>query len=450
MPDELERIVEKALAKEREARYQTAKDLSVDLKRLKQRLEVEAEIERSITPEEEARRTSQRSVTQLGGTKPVATPTTYVSAAHTISSAEYVVGEIKRHKRVALIVLAALVLSITTAIFYYVYLGRKSAAITSVAVLPFANMSGDPNMEYLSDGVSESLINSLSQLPTLKVISRGSVFKYKGKEVDPQEVAKALGVQAIVTGRVLRRGDQLQISAELVNASDKTQMWGEQFNRKATDALAVQMEISQQIADKLRLRLTNADQQQLVKDAKVNPEAYEQLLKGRFYRAKGGVEELRKAVESYNQAISIDDKYALAYGLLAETYRVMGANSYLDPKEARPKAEAAARKAPELDEGLAEAHYAIAVMRQDDWDWTGAEQEYKRAIELNPNLSRVHTGYASFLSNMGRNDQTIVEIKRARELDPIHRRQRECRLLPLPCTAVRSGGRAIEEDSGNG
>jgi len=424
LPAELERIVEKTLAKEREARYQTAKDLSVDLKRLKQRLEVEAELERSITPEEEARRTSNRPLAGLSGTTPsaVATPTNEAGAAHTVSSAEYVVGEMKRHKRAVVVVLATLVLATVVAVFYYSYFGRRSAAITSVAVLPFTNLSGDPNMEYLSDGVTESLINSLSELPSLKVISRGSVFKYKGKEVDPQEVARALGVQAIVTGRVLQHGDQLQVSAELVNASDKSQMWGEQFNRRATDALAVQMEISQQIAEKLRLRLTNAEQHQLVKDARVNPEAYELLLKGRFYAAKGTNEGYRKAAEHYTQAIAIDEKYALAYALLSDAYRTMGAASYLDPKEATPKAEAAARKALELDDGLAEAHAAQASLKVDGWDWVGAEQEYKRAIDLNPNLARAHNGYASFLSKMARHDQAIGESKRARELDPLNTR----------------------------
>jgi len=420
LPAELERIVEKALAKEREERYQTAKDLSVDLKRLKQRLEVDAELERSITPGEEARRTGAAPAAAVSAMNSKAIATKEAAVASDISSAEYV-AEIKRHKGAGILVLAALVLAIVAALVYYHYSSARTAAIASVAVLPFTNQSGDPNMDYLSDGISESLINNLSQLSSLKVISRGSVFKYKGREVDPQEVARSLGVQAIVTGRVMQRGDQLQVSAELMNVSDKTQMWGEQFNRKVTDTLAVQTEISQQIAEKLRLRLTNAEQQQLVKDTKVNPEAYEQLLKGRFYRQKApSRENLTKAIECFNQAIAIDDKYALAYALLGRTYRQMGANSYLDPKEAMPKAETAARKALELDEGLAEAHYAMAYIKQDAWNWVGAEQEFKRAIELSPSTAGVHGEYAQFLSVMGRHDQAISEIKRARELDPLY------------------------------
>jgi eukaryotic-like serine/threonine-protein kinase len=425
LPAELERIVEKALAKEREERYQTAKDLSVDLKRLRHRLEVDADLERSITPEEEARRASgltwgTGSLNVAGTTQPsAATSTAEASAAHTVSSAEYVVGEIKRHKLAALLSLGVLLLATVGTVAYYSYSSKKSGAISSVAVLPFTNLSGDPNMDYLSDGLSESLINNLSKLPELKVISRGSAFKYKGKEVDPQEVARALGVQAIVTGRVVQRGDQLQVSAELVNVADKTQMWGEQFNRKMVDALSVQTEISQQIAEKLRLRLTNAEQQQLVKDAKVNPQAYELLLKGRFYRGKASREGHTKALEYFNQAIAIDGNYALAYAELASIYRLLAANGFLDPKEATPKAEAAVRKALELDDGLAEAHSALADIKTDAWDWVGAEQEYKRAIQLNPSFARAHNTYSSFLSIMGRHEQAIAEIKVARELDPL-------------------------------
>ena len=425
LPAELERIVEKALAKERETRYQTAKDLSVDLKRLKQRLEVDAELERSITPEEEARRASGLALgtgsLKVAGTtqSSAATPTAEASAAHTVSSAEYVVGEIKRHKLAALLSLGVLILATVGTVVYYSYFSKKSGAISSVAVLPFTNLSGDPNMDYLSDGLSESLINNLSQLPELKVISRGSAFKYKGKEVDLQEVARALGVQAIVTGRVIQRGDQLQVSAELVNVADKTQLWGEQFNRKATDALAVQTEISQHIAEKLRLRLTNAEQQQLRKDSRVNPQAYELLLRARFLRSKGIGEGLKKALEHLNQAIAVDQNYALAYAELAFVYSQLGGNGYLDPKEALPKAEAAARKALELDEGLDAAHLALAEIKAQRWDWVGAEQELKRALEINPNYGRAHSVYSGLLARLGRHELAIAEIKRARELDPL-------------------------------
>lgn len=424
LPAELERIVEKALVKERDARYQNAKDLSLDLKRLKQRLELDAELERSITPEEEARRASgttlgTRQINSAGTTQTsAATPTAEASAAHTMSSAEYVVGEIKRHKLAAL-ALAALVFVTLAAGSYFAFFSKRSQAISSVAVLPFANQSGDPNMDYLSDGLSESIINSLSQLPGLKVISRGSAFKYKGKEIDPQQVARDLGVQAIVTGRVIQRGDQLQVSAELVNVSDKSQMWGEQFNRKMVDALAVQTEISQQIAQKLKLRLTSAEQQQLVKDAKVNPQAYELLLKGRFERLKTTVEGHKKAVEHFNQAIAIDEKYAVAYAELALSYSLMANSGYLDPKEGTPKAGAAAKKALELDDGLAEAHQALGRIKTNAWDWVGAEQEIKRALELNPNLAEAHNLYSQLLSRLGRHDQAIAEARRAKELDPL-------------------------------
>ena len=410
LPAELERIVEKALAKDRDARYQTAKDFSVDLKRLKQHLEVESELERSVTPEAGASVGTRSSAGVI--------PTNPSTVVHTVSSAEYVVGEIKRHKLAAL-ALAAVVLVGLVAVAYFGYFGRRSTAITSVAVLPFANLSGDPNMEYLSDGLSESLINSLSQLPSLKVIARSSTFKYKGKEVDPQEVAKALGVQAIVTGRVMQRGDQLQVSAEMVNASDKTQMWGEQFTRKVTDALSVQTEISQQIAEKLRSRLTTVDEQQLVKDAKVNPQVYELFLKGRYLGNKSTRDSANKSIEYFNQAIAIDNKYAPAYAELARMYRWLGSNSYMDPKESTPKAEAAVQKALELDDRQAEAHFVLATLKIDSWDWVSAEQECRSAIALNPNLARAHVVYGTFLTKMGRHEQAIAELRHARELDPI-------------------------------
>jgi TolB-like protein/Tfp pilus assembly protein PilF len=338
-----------------------------------------------------------------------------------VSSAEYLLGEIKRHKRGAVFALAAIMVAVIAATFaYYLYSVRgRTAAIDSIAVLPFANISGDPNVEYISDGISESLINALSQLPQLKVIARSSVFKYKGKETDPQEVAKALGVQAIVIGRVMQRGDNLQISAEMVNAADKSQIWGEQFTRKASDIEAMQNEIARSISDKLRLRLTGSQQNQLTKQASQNPEAYQLYLNAMFYNRKGGRENTTKALELQNQAVALDPNFALAWAGLANSYTYFAANSFLDPQETMKKARLAAEKALALDETLPEAHVELARIKMHAWDWSGAEREYKRALELNSNLAAAHGGYSTCLSRMGRYDEAISESKRGQELDPL-------------------------------
>jgi eukaryotic-like serine/threonine-protein kinase len=403
LPAELERIVEKSLTKDKDERYQLAKDLGSDLKRLKQRLDLDVELKRSITPEEELRRRT------IAANSPESTQAT--------SGAEYVVG--KRHKFIAAIALAVVVAVLLSFAYYKYSRTNRSEAISSVAILPFVNVSGDQNMEYLSDGLSESIINNLSQMGHLKVISRGSVFRYKGKEVDVTEVAQALNVQAVVTGRVVQVGDQLQVSAELVDVRDKTQLWGEQYNRKTRDLLAVQTEISQHIAQKLRLRLTNAEQQQLVKEAAANPQAYELLLKSRYFMARATREDLKKALDYSNQALAIDPAYAPAYVQLGGSYRFMAANSYQDPKEAIPKAEAAVRKALELDDSLAEAHSQLAAIKLTQWDWPGAEREFKRALDLNANLVAVYNNYAGYLSSIERHEEAIAATKKARELDPL-------------------------------
>ena len=311
-------------------------------------------------------------------------------SARTTSSTEYIAGEIKQHKRVIILASATLLLAIAGLVYFFYFAQSGKTVIDSVAVLPFKNMTNDPNAEYLSDGISESLTNSLSQLPQLKVIAQSSTIKYKGKEIDPQEVARALGVQAIVTGRIVQRGDQLQISVEMVDARDKTQVWGEQYNRKATDLASVQSEISREIAERLRLKLTNAEQQQLIKRETANPQVYELLLKARFYSVKGGSENGKKSVEYLNQAIAIDPAYAPAYAELSSVYWGLVHDSFLDPKEGMPKAEDAARRALELDESLAEAHLALAGIKRNAWDWAAAEREYQRALELNQNLARAH------------------------------------------------------------
>lgn len=418
VPPELERIVIKTLTKDREERYQTAKDLLVDLRRLRQRLEVEAEIERTAQPEKSD---EEKAVASSSEPAAVATADLAKVAAEDISvahSAAHPAKTIKLNKRAALIIVAVLGVASAGAYFAYSrYVGGNRGMIRSVAVLPFANQANDPTSDYLSDGISESLINSLSQLPGVKVIARSSSFKYKGKE--PQEAANALGVEAILTGRVLQRGDNLLISVELIDARDRTQVWGEQYNRRATDVLQVQAEISREIAENLRLQLTAREQQQITKLKNVNPQAYELLIKGRFTQRKGGPDNRKKAIEYYQQAISVDPTYARAYAELSTNYNILFAQGILDPKEFLPKAEAAARRALEFDENLADAHSALAFVLGNKWDWTMAERENKRAIELNPNLAEAHVLYSIYLMQMGRHDEAITEAKRAREIDPL-------------------------------
>jgi len=412
---ELERIVLKTLRKDCDQRYQHSKDLLIDLKDLKHELEFEAKLERSSPPDTH----SQRELRPTLVTDAV--PTGGASDIHTTSSAEYLVNGIKQHKRRALLILATLLVATSAAYVAYsrYAVASDTASIDSIAILPFTNATGDPNTEYLSDGISESLINNLSQLPQLKVIARSSAFKYKGKEIDPQAVAGALGVDTILTGRVLQRGESLQITVELMDVRDNTQVWGANYDRRATDLLETQAEISGEIAEKLRLRLTTGEQQQLAKRETTNPAAYELMLRGRFYRDKAGRENRKKAVEYFQQATDADPNYALAHAELSRGYRGLTTSSLMDPKEGTPKAAAAARRSLELDESLPDAHYAMAYIRQDAWDWAGAEVSFKRAIELNPNYARAHQGYAYYLSVMGRHDQAINEAKRARELDPI-------------------------------
>jgi TolB-like protein/DNA-binding winged helix-turn-helix (wHTH) protein/Flp pilus assembly protein TadD len=330
----------------------------------------------------------------------------------------YRVGSIKRYKSV--VVVAAVGLVIAIAIVTYIYLARSGkAAIDSVAVLPFANVSEDPEMEYLSDGITENLINNLSQLPQLKVIARSSTFKYKGKEVDPQEVARALGVGAIVAGRIVQRGDNLEISVELMNASDKTQMWGEQYHRRASDVQAVQAEISRAIAEKLRLRLTGVQERQLTKRATDNPQAYQLYLAGLFHARKMNMEGSKKALNYLDQAVALDPNFALAFASMPAVYSNLADLSGLDPGEAIARGSAAARRALELDGTLAEAHSGLAVIKRQEWDWPGAESEFRRAIELNPNFAAAHSNYSLFLAVMGRTAEALAENRRAQELDPL-------------------------------
>jgi serine/threonine protein kinase/tetratricopeptide (TPR) repeat protein len=421
MPAELQRIVKKALGKDREKRYQTVKDLALDLESLRWELEISAERGRSAPMASGAggAATSRAETTS----ESTAWSTSQIREAgevkQQLSSAAYIAAEIKQHRRGVLIGLAAIVLAITS--FSYFYFGRTSKpTIDSLAILPFVNVGADPNTEYLSDGITESLTNSISQLPNLAVIAHSSVFRYKGREIDPQAVGRELGVRAVLTGRITQGSDNLLISAELVDVSNSHRIWGEQYDRKLSDILAVQSEISSEISEQLRLRLTGEEQKRVTRHYTENTEAYQAYLKGRYYWNKRTGIDLKKSIEYFGQAVAKDPDYALAYAGLADCYIVIPNYTDIPAQEAYLKAKAAALKALEIDDTLAEAHASLGGVKADyDWDFAGAESELKRAIELNPNYATAHHWYAQYLSGMGRHQEAIREIKRAQELDPL-------------------------------
>jgi len=414
VPRDLQRIVAKALTKKTEHRYQKVGDLLADLKLLKQQLEVNAAIGGVSEPEEIADEVPPARIQQR------AVSTDDIAVVRTETRPAYFLKSLKA-KAPAWAIVSALLLIVVIASFGYrrYALSSRAGSIRSIAVLPFENQTRDPNSDYLADGISETLINHLSKLPGVKVSARSSSFKYKGMTVDPQEVARALGVDAILTGRVSQRGENLVISVELIDARDKTQIWGEQYNRKMADVLVVQSDISSEIVRRLRLHLRADQQQQLVKSESINLDAYQVFLKGRSTWDKGGTENRKKAVEYYQQAIALDPAYALAYAQLSASYDILITNNELNPKEFALKVEAAARKALELDENLAEAHLAMARVQRSAWQWNEAENELKRAIELNSNLVAAHSAYAMFLMVHGKREEALAQLNHVRELDPL-------------------------------
>ena len=293
-------------------------------------------------------------------------------------------------------------------------------AIRSLAVLPFENDGGDPETEYVSDGLTECLINNLSRLDGVRVIARSTAFRYKSKEIDPREVGRALGVEALVVGRVSQRGDSLFINAELVDALDGWQLWGKQYSRRASDMLDAQCEISRQITERLRLRLTGEDEARLSKCYTKSCEAYRDYLQGRYHWNKMTADSLHKSIHYFEQAIEKDSAYALAYAGLADAYSLCGFYGLLQPRAARRKAKAAAMRAVELDDELAEAHASLAGVKKNyDWDWPAAEREYRRALELNPRYATAHRVYADYLLAVGRPEEAMREIELAQDQDPL-------------------------------
>ncbi|MEW6128772.1 MAG: protein kinase [Acidobacteriota bacterium] len=383
VPSELEWSIGKALSKDRDERYPSIKNLLNDLKRLKQRLEFEAELRR--VNDSGASATAFYQSSQLT----VQLPTEMVSKTQLFPAPAPPKPRTRR-------------------------------AIDSLAILPLFNATDDVNAEYLSDGITESIINSLSQLPKLKVVPRSTVFRYKCKDVDPQEVGRELGVRAVLAGRVLVRGDFLIIKTELVDIAKESQLWGEQYRRKMTNIFTLQEEIAEDISEKLRLKLTGAEKKRLTKRYTKNAEAYQCYLKGRYFVTSKRTEEwIKKGIEAFQQAIDLDPNYALAYAGLADAYAFLASSTGgWAPREAYPKAKAAVLKALEIDDALGEAHTALGFsFLLYDWNLAEAKREFKRGIELSPNYANGHDGLAFYFKALGRHADAIKECLQAQRLD---------------------------------
>jgi eukaryotic-like serine/threonine-protein kinase len=398
---ELERIIRKCIEKEPERRYQSARDLFVDLRNLKRDSDSSAVVSEKV-------RTHPRS-------------------------------KLRRALLAATVVAAVVVAGLGLYL-----MADRGKAIDSIAVLPFVNESADPNVEYLSDGIPESIINSLSQLPSLKVMSRASAFRFKGREAEAQEVGQKLGVRAVLTGRVAQRGESLLISIGLVDARDNSQIWGQQYNRKLADVFAVQEEIAKEISEKLRLKLSGTERQQLAKRPTESLKAFQYYMQGRAYIQRSTREDLLTGIRYYENAIEEDHNYALAYAGLADAYAILGARGHIAPQEGRSKAEEMARKALALDDNLAEAHAALGLAYIDfvPYNFSLSDRELRRAIELSPSLALAHFYLGLSLARQGRLDEVLAELLKARDLDPLS--PIIARLVALPYYLKRDYARALE------
>jgi serine/threonine protein kinase/tetratricopeptide (TPR) repeat protein len=378
VPPALQEVIRRALEKDRKLRYQSAADLGVELQRLRRDSDA-----------------GWRSGEE--GTEPAAAAVTSLLASSG-----------KRRAQSSSSRTAA------------VRPQRVSKIIDSLAVLPFENASGELDHEYLSDGITGNLINTLATVPKLRVMAQSTVFRYKGRKIDPQAIGRELNVRAVLTGRILHVGGALRIGTELVDVATGSQLWGAQYNRKPDDIFVVQDEISNEISGKLRLQLTRAEKKRLAKHHTENAEAYRLYLQGRHYWNRWTEEGFYKAIDYFQQAVEKDPSYALAYAGLADSYVLLGWNSYLPPKEVFPKGKAAATTALQLDPDLPEAHASLAALLWlHDWRWDEAQIEFKRSLELDPTYATANHWYAEYAMTMGKHAEVMARMKKGQELDPL-------------------------------
>jgi serine/threonine protein kinase/tetratricopeptide (TPR) repeat protein len=402
LPAGFEPIVCKALEKDRNLRYQSAADLRSDLARLKRDLDSGRSASAGVSASVPAVASSSASLAAAASSSGISTQS---------NSRKYLIGGAA----------AVLVLVAGVAGFSWMRGRSNTQKVTSLAVLPFVNATADPNNEYLSDGLTESLIGTLSQLPNFKVMARSTVFRFKGNQDDPQKIGQMLQVGAVLMGRVTQRGDELGVQADLVNAADGTEIWGSHYARKLADITQVQTDITRDVSNKLQVHLTGTEQEKLGRAGTTNAEAYRLYLEGRQLWYGRTPEGIMKSIELFQRAIVADPNYALAYAGLSDTYCVAtGYGVLIQPKQAYALADQASRKALELDDTLPEAHTARAMVLANQWKWNDTEKEFRRAIELNPNDATAHYFYAFiFLMPQNRIDESLQEFRRALSLDPL-------------------------------
>lgn len=405
---QLTEVVGKMLRKDREDRYQSCAEMLVQLERLHQRLQIPP-------ADNEAESSTRDQAADMAAAHVKTTNENQPTVRHKVSKTYGRLPATLQSDRLKFLFVVG-VLAIIAVAAYFMFSYQPTKSITSVAVLPFVNGSGDDQVDYLADGVSENILDQLSQIPHLKVINRTSSFKYKGQDAEPQQVAKSLGVEALIMGRLVKRGDDVEIRVELVDGRDETQLWGAQYNAKAVDLPRMQTQICRKLQEKLGFSSSNVEVD--TAGATADEELYQLYLKGRYSWNKLTRSGLDQSIVYFNQAIQKDPNYALAHAGLANAYLVLGAN-YLSPQDTYPKAEAAAKKALELDDTLAEAHYAMAATKFFYyWNFPETENELRRVLELNPNYSNAYNLRSTLRLAKGQTNEAILEVKRALDLDP--------------------------------